>query len=93
MKLYQGNLFQLIYNCVDFFCQLLILFNILNSDDNDATDKQRQFIVDHLYSLLKDSRINRQESWLRLVLDLFLIYGFYTTNDSFVDANPRNNKV
>jgi hypothetical protein len=68
------------------------LFNILYSD-NDATDQRRQWIVNHLYSLLKDSRIDRQESWLRLILDLFLIYGFYTANDSFVDGNLRDNKV
>ncbi|RIA87347.1 DNA polymerase phi-domain-containing protein [Glomus cerebriforme] len=63
------------------------------SSDHDAIDRRRQWIVNYLYSLLKDSRINRQVGWLRLVLDLFLIYGFYTAKDSFIDDKPKSNKV
>ena len=61
--------------------------------DSDTTEQQRQWIINYLYSLLKDSRINRQEGWLCLVLELFLIYGFYIAKDTFTNDKPKNNKV
>lgn len=61
--------------------------------DSDMTEQRRQWIINYLYSLLKDSRINRQEGWLRLVLELFLIYGFYIARDTLIKDKPINNKV
>ncbi|CAI2194174.1 11111_t:CDS:10, partial [Funneliformis geosporum] len=61
--------------------------------DNDVTIQRRQWIINHLYSLLKNPHINRHEGWLSLVLDLFLIYGFYTAKDSLLDDFSKDNKA
>ncbi|CAG8624053.1 1810_t:CDS:10 [Funneliformis mosseae] len=63
------------------------------SSDNEATIQRRQWIIDHLYSLLKNPHINRHEGWLNLVLDLFLIYGFYTAKDSFLNEISKDKKI
>ncbi|PKK70866.1 hypothetical protein RhiirC2_849581 [Rhizophagus irregularis] len=84
---------QTIEECILYLKSIFIQPSENLSGDSDTTEQQRQWIINYLYSLLKDSRINRQEGWLCLVLELFLIYGFYIAKDTFINDKPKNNKV
>ncbi|CAG8545688.1 9276_t:CDS:10, partial [Acaulospora colombiana] len=63
-----------------------------NQKDNSGTDTIedcRQWIINFVYSILKDAQMKRRESWMIIVFNMFIMYGFFTAK---VDGEKKISK-
>ncbi|CAG8566996.1 11388_t:CDS:10 [Diversispora eburnea] len=60
-----------------------------NYTDSSEIERQRQWIIEHMYSILKDSQINRSEGWMKFIFDLFMTYGFFTPKENHKDDSDE----
>ncbi|RHZ71883.1 hypothetical protein Glove_251g52 [Diversispora epigaea] len=60
-----------------------------NYTDFSEIEHQRHWIIEHIYSILKDSEINRSEGWMKFIFDLFMTYGFFTPKENHKDDSDE----
>ncbi|CAG8714326.1 195_t:CDS:10, partial [Acaulospora morrowiae] len=63
-----------------------------NQSDVDTMEDRRQWIINYMYLILKDTQMGRDESWMKFILDMFLLYGFFTSKKS-ADVKKKNAKL
>ncbi|CAG8653499.1 3002_t:CDS:2, partial [Scutellospora calospora] len=49
--------------------------------EDRSVEQHRQWIINHVYALLKDYHVKRYEGFLRSILDFLIMYGFFTSKD------------
>ncbi|CAG8765375.1 13519_t:CDS:10, partial [Racocetra persica] len=55
--------------------------NEIQLSENRSIEQHRQWIVNHLYTFLKDSHVKCHEGFSKSILDFFTIHGFFVSKD------------
>ncbi|CAG8738308.1 9314_t:CDS:2, partial [Cetraspora pellucida] len=58
-----------------------------------SIEQHRQWIINHVYTLLKDSHVKHHEGFLKSILDFFTMYGFFISKDLDVTKDKKNLEV
>ncbi|KAF0466643.1 DNA-directed DNA polymerase [Gigaspora margarita] len=61
--------------------------NEIHLSENRSIEQHRQWIMNHVYTLLKDHHVKRHEGFLKSVLDFYTMYGFFISKE--IESHPK----